>query len=623
MCGLAGVWSRGGDTDGEAAVTAMAGALRHRGPDDDGTFADHEAGIALGHRRLSIVDLSASGAQPMTSPSGRYVLAFNGEIYNFRELRAELAGAGAAFRGHGDTEVMLAAFERWGVAGGVRRFCGMFAFAVWDRVERALHLGRDRLGEKPLYYGWFDGTLLFGSELKALRAHRRFADEVDRGALALYLRFGYVPAPYSIYRRVRKLEPGMLLTLRDGRQTLQRYWSAADAARAGADAPLAGDEDELVDQLDALLRAVVRQEMVADVPVGAFLSGGVDSSTLVALMQAEGNRPVRTFTIGFHAAAFDEAPWARAVAGWLGSAHTEQYVDAADALAVIPTLPTIWDEPFADASQIPTLLVARLARSAVTVSLSGDGADELFAGYDRYRRMRALFGLLRLVPDPLRAPLGAVLARLPLSRGRAQLLGRLVGERHGAAMYRTFVSNVCDPARLLRDTAEPPLPPDGAPDGLPLVERLMLIDQTGYLPDDILVKVDRAAMGVSLESRAPFLDHRLVEFAWRVPTRLKLSRRTGKHLLRRLLHRYVPRHLVERPKTGFAVPLSAWLAGPLRDWTAALLDERRLRQDGFFDAREIAARLDQHRRGHANWERLIWSLVMFQAWLDSARAVPS
>jgi asparagine synthase (glutamine-hydrolysing) len=645
MCGFSGVLQAGGrDRDPAASLRRMTSALRHRGPDAAGEWVDVDAGVALGHRRLSILDLSGAGSQPMRSASDRFVLTYNGEIYNFLELRAELMDLGARFRGGSDTEVMLAAIEAWGLHGALGRFSGMFAFALWDRRERALHLVRDRLGEKPLYYGVMNGALLFGSELKALKAHPRFSSEVDPGALALYLRYGYVPTPYTIYRDVKKLEPGSVLTARAGELSRYTYWSAREVAERGAASPERGSERELLDELEKILRRTVRQEMLSDVPLGAFLSGGIDSSTLVALMQAEGGRPVRTFTIGFHEKAYDEAEHARKIAAHLGTDHTELYVSPAEAMAVIPKLPALYDEPFADASQIPTFLVAELARRHVTVAISGDGGDELFGGYNRYFWGPRLWRGMRAFPARGRAWAASQVRRVPAERWdgwvarlapalpRAyrvssqghkmhQLAGVLSAES-GQALYHRLLSGVEDPRPFIAGGIEPlTLLADraGWPD-FKLVEQMMFLDLVTYLPDDILVKVDRATMGVSLESRAPLLDHRVAEFAWRLPLSMKIRGGQGKWLLRQLLYRRVPRALIDRPKMGFGVPVSAWLRGPLREWARELLAPERLAKEGFFDARAIATAWRQHETGWLDWDRLLWAALMFQAWLSAERA---
>ena len=650
MCGLAGILGppgAAGDDTLRATALRMADTLRHRGPDDGGAWSDAAAGVALGFRRLAIVDLSPEGRQPMASASGRYVLAFNGEIYNHRELRRELEAAGSGpFRGHSDTEVMLSAFGHWGLAGAVGRFVGMFAFALWDRDERALHLGRDRMGEKPLFYGRAGSAFLFGSELKALRAHPDFRAGVDRDALALYLRLGYVPAPYSIYQGIRKLPPGTTLTIAAGAGDEPGpvpYWSARRAAEAGAARPFEGTEADAADELERLLRDAVGRQMVADVPLGAFLSGGIDSSTVVALMQSQSPRPVRTFTIGFHEAGYDEAGHARAMARHLGTDHTELYVAPAEARAVIPDLPTLFDEPLADSSAIPTSLVSRLARRDVTVSLSGDGGDELFAGYDWYPRVARLWGRVGAVPRPIRRaaagalgclsarawdrPLGLLRPILPgdLARratgDRVHALAELIGRPRGPEDVHALARSLWPGTRIVPGAVEPTTALTDrsawADLGGDAASRASYLDQVTYLPDDILAKVDRASMGASLESRAPFLDHRIVEFAWRVPMAWKVREGRGKWLLRQVLTRHVPPALVERPKMGFSVPIGAWLRGPLRDWAEGLLAEDRLRADGLLDPVPIRRRWREHLDGRRDWQDHLWAILMYRSWAES------
>jgi len=652
VCGIAGFLDLARATDAAtlaARAARMADALAHRGPDDAGVWVDAAAGVALGHRRLAIIDLSPEGHQPMLSADGRYVVVFNGEIYNYRALRQELAARGHRFRGHSDTEVLLAAVSQWGLEGALARFNGMFAFALWDRQARRLTLARDRLGEKPLYYGWMGRTFLFGSELKALRAHPAFQGTIDRGALALYLRHGYVPAPYSIYRGIHKLPPATWLTLAPAQAghlpAPVPYWSARAAAEQGLADPFPGSPAEAAALLEALLRDAVRLRLEADVPLGAFLSGGIDSSTVVALMQAQSAQPVRTFTIGFHAAAYNEAEEAKAVARHLGTAHTELYVTPAETLAVIPRLPTLYDEPFADSSQVPTFLVAQLARRHVTVCLSGDGGDELFGGYPRYFLGRTLWRGVGWLPRPLRRAAARGLTALrpeawdrvlggldPLLPRRLRArqpgdklhkLAEVLAADSPDALYHGIVSHWKAPAALVPGAAEPPTPlttPDQQPALPDFTLRMMYLDTITYLPDDILVKVDRATMGVSLEARVPLLDHRVVELAWRLPLALKVRDGQGKWLLRQVLYKYVPRPLVERPKMGFGVPIDAWLRGPLREWAEALLDERRLRAEGFFDPRPIRQRWAEHLAGVRHWHHHLWDVLMFQAWLEQQAA---
>lgn len=605
-----------------------------------GAWAD--AGVALAHRRLSILDLSAAGNQPMSSASGRFVVVFNGEIYNHLELRRMLGDL--PWRGHSDTETLLACIEAWGIAPALSRFTGMFAFAVWDSARRELTLARDRLGEKPLYYGWQGGSFLFGSELKALTAHPAWRGEVDRNALALFMRYGYVPLPHSIWRGVRKLLPGSCLMLSAEAPVgvlpaLTFYWRARDAASAGLRTDI--DDQGAVEQLDGKLRRAVAGQMVADVPLGAFLSGGVDSSTVVALMQAQSNRPVRTFSIGFAESDYNEAVHARAVAAHLGTEHTELYVSAADALAVVPHLATMFDEPFGDSSQIPTHLVAAMARRHVTVSLSGDGGDELFGGYNRYVWGRAIWRKIGALPRPVRGLASRGISavspqawdrlgrRLP-SRLRQPALGDRLHKLAGVIdatdtddLYRRLVSQHREPASLVIGGSEPSIWADeeaaafvADARGSDFTERMMFGDLVGYLADDILTKVDRAAMACSLETRVPLLDHRLVEFAWSLPLHMKIRDGQGKWLLRQVLYRYVPRHLIERPKQGFGIPLDSWLRGPLREWAEALLDESRLRGEGYLHAQLVRRKWSEHLSGRRNWQHFLWNVLMFQAWQE-------
>lgn len=646
MCGIAGFvdFSQSISADlMQATIRQMSDTLLHRGPDDGGTWVDAEVGIALGHRRLSIVDLSPEGHQPMVSADSRYVIVFNGEIYNFLELSEQLKRLGHKFRGHSDTEVMLASFTQWGVDGAIERFNGMFAFALWDRQERILHLGRDRLGEKPLYYGWMGQTFLFGSELKALKAHPSFQAEINRDALALFLRHSYISAPYSIYKGIYKLPPGTLLTLNgiDPHPVPVPYWSARKVAELGVREPFTGSESEAVAQLDALLHEAIGLRMVADVPLGAFLSGGIDSSTVVALMQAQSSQPVKTFTIGFYEDTYNEAQYAKSVAEHLGCDHTELYVTPEEALAVIPNLPILYDEPFSDASQIPTFLVSQLARKHVTVSLSGDGGDELFAGYNRYFWGRSIWQKIGWMPATLRQmaarawtsvspqtwdwSLSHFKAVLPAeiqqiaSGDRLQKLGEIVAVPNPEAMYTRLVSHWKEPEALVIGSLEPLTALSDRQSHAQLsdfTQRMMYLDTVTYLPDDILVKVERASMGVSLEGRIPLLDHRLVEFAWRLPLSMKIRNGQGKWLLRQVLYKYVPQKLIERPKTGFSVPIDSWLRGSLRDWAETLLDETRLRQEGFLNPQPIRQKWAEHLAGTHRWEYYLWDVLMFQSWLE-------
>lgn len=649
MCGIIGFWNPSQhlstDTIGQT-VQQMSDTLWHRGPDNSGNWVDAEVGIALGHRRLAIVDLSPEGHQPMMSTNGRYVIVFNGEIYNFVELRRQLEQLGHRFRGHSDTEVMLAAFSQWGLDAAIGRFNGMFAFALWDRQERVLHLGRDRLGEKPLYYSWLGQTFLFASELKALKAYPGFKPEINRNALALYLRHNYIPAPYSIYQNVYKLPPACLLTVRPGETIAQPvpYWSVKSIAEAGITHAFTGSETEAIAQLDTLLRDAVSLRMVADVPLGAFLSGGVDSSTIVALMQAQSHQPVKTFSIGFYEDSYNEAKYAKAVAQHLGTDHTELYVTAKDAIAIIPKLPTLYDEPFADPSQIPTFLVSQLAREQVTVSLSGDAGDELFGGYNRYFWGRRIWQQIGWMPYNLRNAAARALTRrsphawdrtfknlspvLPTTfkqknpGDKLHKLAEVLAVKSPETMYIGLVSQWKQPEAVVLGSSEPltalsnPQSWANLPD---FTQRMMYLDTITYLPDDILVKVDRATMGVSLEARVPLLDHRVVEFAWQIPLPMKICQGQGKWLLRQVLYKYVPPSLIERPKMGFGLPIDAWLRGSLRDWAEALLDEQRLRQEGFFNPQPIRQKWVEHLSGDRNWQYYLWNVLMFQAWLDASK----
>ncbi len=634
-------------------VGRMSDVIRHRGPDDEGIWSDAHAGIALGHRRLSILDLSPAGHQPMVSVCGRYVLAFNGEIYNHLALRADVEKVGAGetagmrWRGHSDTETLLAGFSIWGIKPTVERCIGMFAFAVWDKKKRILTLGRDRLGEKPLYFGWQGkgerACFLFGSEVKALAAHPSFAGEIDRDALCLLMRHNCIPAPHSIYRDIHKLLPGHLLTVSAERRepVLDSYWSLADVAVAGNLLPFEGSPQEITDELESLLTSAVRQQMVADVPLGAFLSGGIDSSTVVALMQAQSVRPVKTFTIGFNEEGFNEATHAKAVARHLGTDHTELYVTPQQALDVIPKLSNLYCEPFADSSQVPMFLVSQLARQKVTVSLSGDAGDELFSGYNRYVLAQKLWGKLSRLPVGMRSLAAAGIRGLspttwdrvirplqalaPQSLRQANIGDKLykgagvLDARRIEDLYLGLVTH-WDPEGLVIGGREPATCLHGRPlplEGLDDVQRMMVMDALTYLPDDILTKVDRAAMGVSLEGRMPFLDHRVVEFAWRIPQSMKLRDGVGKWILRQVLHRHVPKELIEREKMGFGVPIDAWLRGPLRNWAEALLDENRLHREGYFHPAPIRTKWVEHISGKRNWQYQLWDVLMFQAWLEA------
>jgi asparagine synthase (glutamine-hydrolysing) len=626
----------------------MGAAIGHRGPDSAGIWMDEKAGIGLSHRRLSILDLSPAGHQPMVSSSGRYVLVFNGEIYNHVDLRSELNSGVAGWRGHSDTETLLEGFEVWGPEITLKKTIGMFALALWDRAGRVLTLARDRLGEKPLYYGWSGKAFVFGSELKAFWAYPGFNREIDRGALALLLRHNYIPAPHSIYRGIKKLLPGTFAQLQV--ETCSRnewpepvpYWSLRNIAEEGQSSPFESSEQEAIDALEQLLRDAVHLQMASDVPLGAFLSGGVDSSTIVALMQAQSSRPVRTFTIGFSEHGYNEAEYAREVAKHLGTDHTELYVTPEDALDVIPRLPHLYDEPFSDSSQIPTFLLSQLVREHVTVSLSGDAGDELFGGYNRYLLASTIWKGMGRVPAFARCSLAWCMKTVPpgiwnaifgsrnklvphslrmsLPGDKFQKLSELLDCQTPEAVYHNLISHWKRPADIVLNGEEPDtVITDSAQwPKLPLLDQhMMYLDSSSYLPDDILVKVDRAAMAVSLETRVPFLDHRVVEFAWRLPISMKIRPQgQSKWILRQVLYRYVPKSLIERPKMGFGVPIDNWLRGPLREWAESLLNEDRLVREGFFDPVPIRRKWAEHLSGRRNFQYYLWDVLMFQQWLE-------
>jgi asparagine synthase (glutamine-hydrolysing) len=650
MCGIAGfVEFRPSERAAlEARTRRMADQLVHRGPDDAGVWTEPSDGVGLGFRRLSILDLSPAGHQPMRSASGRYVIIFNGEVYNFSELRAELESRGVRFRGHSDTEVMLAAVEEWGLEPALRRFVGMFAFALWDGRDRTLHLVRDRLGIKPLFYGFSRGILLFGSELKAIRAHPDFAPEIDRNAIALLMRHGYVPSPYSIYRGIAKLPPGCLISFNiaaagaaAGTAEARPHWPLREIAEQGEQEPFTGSDQEACVELERRLAESVRLRMIADVPLGAFLSGGIDSSLVVALMQAQSARRVKTFTIGFEDKDYNEAAHAARVAAHLQTDHTELCLAPDETRAVIPRLPEMFDEPFADSSAIPTHLVSVLARRAVTVSLSGDGGDELFGGYTHYTRAPWVWQRLGWIPRPLRGALAALLGGPGIATYNKLLGGRkryvsehtrpgTAGEkihklgqalaapdpwglhRHFSSLWKwpgQVVAGAREPSTIFTDSARRPALSEFA-------TRMMAADATMYLPDDILTKVDRASMAVSLEARVPILDHRVVEFAFRLPLRLKIRAGQGKWVLRQLLYKHVPAAIIERPKMGFAAPIGSWLRGPLRDWAESLLAEDRLRREGYLLPGPVRQVWREHLGEDRNAQELLWTVLMFQAWLE-------
>lgn len=640
MCGIAGAWDFAAATAPEVLARLAAGmeaAIAHRGPDQGSTWVDAAAGLAFGHRRLSIIDLSPAGSQPMVSASGRFVVCYNGELYNAEELKAELGPVAQRLRGHSDTEILLEHAEQHGLARTLASAMGMFALALWDRQTRTLQLARDRVGKKPLYWTRQGGHLLFGSELRALKAHPAFVGRLDRRALVGYVRTGYFLHPATVFEGVSQLPPATILTLAAGGEPrIEPYWSLAHTVAAAKAQPFRGSDDDAIAALEDLLADATRRRMVSDVPLGAFLSGGYDSSLVVALMQRHAGRPVRTYSIGFEDKEFDESAHAAAVARHLGTDHTEMIVSAAQAQAVIPKLAGIYDEPFADSSQIPTYLVAELARRHVTVALSGDGGDEVFTGYNRYANGTQFARWAGRVPAGARRLAGAGIRAVPPAAWDrlAQLLPahvrpRYAGDKaHKAAnlmgmtpadFYRLVTSVCLDPAGMVLGAGEgseaiPPLPPTPL-DGF--AEEMQYLDTLTYLPGDILAKVDRATMAVSLEARAPLLDHRVIAFAWSLPLAMRLRGGRLKWILRQLAHRHVPEALLDRPKTGFSLPIRDWLRGPMRDWAESRLDARRLREAGLFDAGLVRQRWEEHLSGRRNWHYALWPILMFEDWRDA------
>ena len=636
MCGIAGLMALAGrprDSDPAATALCMADTLAHRGPDGHDSWGDAETGLGLGHRRLAIIDLTPTGAQPMHSADGRYVITYNGEVYNFLELRAELEKSGHRFRGTSDTEVMLAACVEWGPEKAVERFAGMFAFALFDRQTRTLRLVRDRFGVKPLYWTIADGILLFGSELRAIMAHPSFRGEVDREAIAAMLRYSYVPAPATIFRGVFKLQAASILTARAGSDpSIAAYWQLG----AGGDNKDCRDFSNAADKVDEILRDAIRRRMIADVPLGAFLSGGIDSSTVVAIMQAVSIRPVRTFTIGFSDAAYDEAGYARQIANHLGTDHTDVELAPKDALDLVGQIPDWFDEPFADSSQLPTYLVSRTTRRHVTVALSGDGGDEVFAGYPKYALLDGIWRSAGGLPQSMRAMFGRGLAALPesvlryvagnfMDPGRAERIGEKA-RRLGAALAAPTADDAAlalatvglDDHRIVKGAAGTltfaPLRDPGR--SLDLISRMQFADMQAYLPDDILTKVDRCSMAVSLEAREPLLDHRLVEYVWSLPLAIKRGDRSPKALLRTVLERYLPRNMIDRPKRGFSVPLGAWLSGPLRGWAEELLTPAALARHGFFETDRVQTLWRHHLSGKQDNSTGLWNILMVRAWAE-------
>jgi asparagine synthase (glutamine-hydrolysing) len=661
MCGIVGVFGNKYSLNLSQVVETMASSLTHRGPDDRGVWVDAEEKISLGHRRLSILDLSQEGHQPMLSRDGRYVMAFNGEVYNHQCIRKELEAVGEiSWRGHSDTEVMLAAVSTWGLEKALSKFTGMFAIALWDRTDQRLYLIRDRMGEKPLYYGWCNGAFVFGSELKALKKYPGFSAEIDRNALALYFRYMAIPAPFTIYQHIYKLQPGCMLTLGLDATTkhpdgiipqaeieaaslhIRRWWSLHETVESGQ-ASLITDEQYGLKLLESQLRESIRDQSLADVSVGAFLSGGIDSSLIAALMQSQADTPIHTFTIGFKEKQYNEAVYASAVARHLGTEHVELYVSATDAQDVIQRLPCLYDEPFADSSQIPTFLLCTQAKKKMTVALSGDAGDELFGGYNRYFWARKVWNKISWLPRPTRRLLSkaifslsprcwdrvyAVVCKLITSSSHVAFVGhklhnlaeRLINIKHEDELLLSLVSDWGKPEEVVIKSSEPKtlLTNSGDWPAVPELEhRMMYLDSMTYLPDDILVKVDRAAMGASLETRAPFLDHRVVELAWRLPLSMKIRNNQGKWALRQILYKYVPPGLIERPKQGFGIPLGEWLRGPLKEWAEELLCEQRLQREGYLQPDLIRLKWREHLLGVRNWESSLWTVLMFQAWLES------
>ena len=634
MCGIAGFVDGHAGDSAAGILTRMGQAIAYRGPDDSGLFFDPASGLGLVHRRLAIVDLTDAGHQPMHSSTGRYIIVFNGEIYNHTALRKELEQAGFAvsWRGHSDTETLLRGFEVWGIEATLKRAIGMFAFALYEIETRRLILARDRMGEKPLYYGFLQKAFLFGSELKALCANPRFDAALNRNALACLLQRQYIEGPETIYEGIHKLEPGCCLTYDLTTGSLQKtfYWTLESAAKQGIAERFIGSDHDAVDQFEALLTDAIGLQMMADVPVGAFLSGGIDSSLIVALMQRQSTRPVNSFTIGFEDNSFNEAPYARDVAMHIGTNHIEHYVTAREALDIIPNLPKLYDEPLADVSQIPTFLVSRLARRSVTVSLSGDAGDELFGGYTTYAHAARMMRIHAEMPAVMR-PL--VLNGLSLTSSFASMIGQSqLARKFGVSAHVLGARTAFDVGSRLTDhwigEAVPVIgakPISESPDRFSALamndlERMMVHDMVTYLPDDILQKVDRAAMAVSLETRVPLLDHRIIEFALSLPLYLRRREGTGKWIMRQLLDRYVPRLLVERPKKGFGVPLAAWLRGPLRAWALDLLAPSVLKRDGLFDPHAIARALDDHLTGRRDRHNDLWSVLVAQQWLNAQRS---
>ena len=648
MCGINGFYSLSSFISDDV-ISKMNLAISHRGPDSNGFWSDKESGIFFGHSRLSIIDLSAAGNQPMKSNSGRFILTYNGEIYNHLEIRKELeeSSSDIKWKGNSDTETLLEAIDFWGTEMTLKKIQGMFAFGLWDQKKRCLILARDRIGEKPLYFGWQgegnNKTFLFGSELKALKAHPEFSPKINRNAIALQLRHNYIPAPHSIYKDIYKLQPGHYLILKESdlkRNLLpdsKTYWSLTETVFSGNKNQLTINESYIQEDLEKHLQSSVRKQMISDVPLGAFLSGGIDSSSIVALMQSQSTYPVKTFTIGFNEDEYSEARHAKKIAEYLGTDHTELYVSSKKAIEVIPKLPNIYDEPFSDSSQIPTFLISQLAKKDVKVALSGDGGDELFCGYNRYIMGEKFWNIFRLMPQSFRKFFASGLQSISTQDWTkiSKLLPGLkkysnFGDKiHKGAnvlkantsheLYYMLCSHWQNPTEAVMNSEEPDtLLTKFKPEleGLNNQQQMMVLDFLTYLPDDILVKVDRAAMASSLETRIPFLDHNLIEYVWRISHSLKFKKGEGKWILKQILNKYIPKHLTERPKMGFGIPINTWLRGPLRDWAENLLDQKKLQQDGYFNSKLIRNKWTEHLSGKRDWQYDLWSILMFKAWID-------
>jgi len=644
MCGIVGFFGTDRHNHQDIIVDMMS-AIKHRGPDDEGFWHDSKFNVCLGHRRLSILDLSVQGHQPMVSFSNRYVIVFNGEIYNHLFLRESLkkSNIDISWRGHSDTETLLACIDTWGLEKTVKKCSGMFAIALFDKKDNSIYLVRDRMGEKPLYYGIQNGVFLFGSELKALKKHSAFQGEIDRNSLALQLKYNYIPTPYSIYKGIKKLIPGTILKVDTSNKYASidaignptAFWSLKEVATNAQSNIYTGNAIEAVNDLDKLLSQSVKGQMEADVPLGAFLSGGVDSSLIVSLMQSQSSSPVETFSIGFKEEGYNEAVYAKQIAQHLGTKHTELYVSAQDAMNVIPKLSSLYDEPFSDSSQIPTYLVSAMTKESVTVSLSGDAGDELFGGYNRYLWTRKIWNKVKYMPSSVRKFIAwgmtsvspmvwnkilCQIVSMPLPGDKIHKLANLLPAKSAEDFYFHLISHWHDVDNVVigSEYLVAPVASNSTKLDLGSIEQdMMYLDSTSYLPDDILTKVDRAAMGVSLETRVPFLDHHVVEFAYQLPLSMKIQNGESKWILKQVLDKYIPRELMERPKMGFGVPIDSWLRGPLRDWAESLLDESRLKQEGFFHAELIRKKWNEHLSGNCNWQYHLWDVLMFQAWLEN------